>query len=377
MGRGLIYCYPDMIDIVIMSIFGRDTYFMLDDAIPRSILVLVLVLLGGFFAGAETALSGCNRVRMKSRAEDGEPGPARVEKILTHFDKALVTILVGNNVVHVLATSTATVLAIWWFGAYGTLISTAVMTLAVFIFSETIPKNIAKANADAFAIGISGPLYALMVLLTPIAAIFTALSNGLKRAIKADEDEVAMTEDDFKSMIETIEDEGALESDESELIQSALEFSDITAYNVLTPRVHITGLDLSDPEEVNREKIRRTPLSRLPVYDPDLDHIVGILNTKAYLLQVLQTGSCNIADIMVQPYTAPATVDIHSLFQEMCRRKQHMVIILDEWGGTLGLVTMEDILESLVGDIWDGDEDEDGEPDGEDGPSDGGGEVAE
>lgn len=377
MGRGLIYCYPDMIDIVIMSIFGRDTYFMLDDAIPRSILVLVLVLLGGFFAGAETALSGCNRVRMKSRAEDGEPGPARVEKILTHFDKALVTILVGNNVVHVLATSTATVLAIWWFGAYGTLISTAVMTLAVFIFSETIPKNIAKANADAFAIGISGPLYALMVLLTPIAAIFTALSNGLKRAIKADEDEVAMTEDDFKSMIETIEDEGALESDESELIQSALEFSDITAYNVLTPRVHITGLDLSDPEEVNREKIRRTTLSRLPVYDPDLDHIVGILNTKAYLLQVLQTGSCNIADIMVQPYTAPATVDIHSLFQEMCKRKQHMVIILDEWGGTLGLVTMEDILESLVGDIWDGDEDEDGEPDGEDGPSDDGGEVAE
>ncbi len=349
----LIYCYTDMIDIDIMSIFGRDTYFMLDDTIPRSILVLVLVLLGGFFAGSETALSNCNRVRMKSRAEDGEAGPARVEKILTRFDKALVTILVGNNVVHVLATSTATVLAILWFGSYGTLISTVVMTLVVFIFSETIPKNFAKANADAFAIGVSGPLYALMVVLTPVAAVFTAMSNALKKLFKGNEDEVAMTEDDFKSMIETIEDEGALESEESELIQSALEFSDLTAYNVLTPRVHITGIDLSDPEEVNREKIRQTTLSRLPVYDPDLDHIVGILNTKAYLLQVLQTGSCDIAGLMAKPYTAPATVDIYTLFQEMCKRKQHMVIILDEWGGTLGLVTMEDILESLVGDIWD------------------------
>lgn len=355
---------------------------MLEDTIPRSILVLVLVLLGGFFAGSETALSNCNRVRMKSRAEDGEAGPARVEKILTRFDKALVTILVGNNVVHVLATSTATVLAILWFEAYGTLISTVVMTLVVFIFSETIPKNFAKANADAFAIGVSGPLYALMVVLTPVAAVFTAMSNGLKKLFRANEDEVAMTEDDFKSMIETIEDEGALESEESELIQSALEFSDLTAYNVLTPRVHITGIDLSDSEEVNREKIRQTTLSRLPVYDPDLDHIVGILNTKAYLLQVLQTGACDIAALMAQPYTAPATVDIYTLFQEMCKRKQHMVIILDEWGGTLGLVTMEDILESLVGDIWDGDvsgdqavSGDEGSPAGDNLPGDGG-EVA-
>lgn len=329
----------------------------MDDIIPRSILVILLVLLGGFFAGAETALSNCNRVRMKSRMEDGESGPARVEKILTRFDKALVTILVGNNVVHVLATSTATLLAVYWFGPYGSVYSTVVMTLAIFILSETIPKNFAKANSDAFAIGISGPLYALMVLLTPVSAIFTAISNGLKKLFRTSGEEPTMTEDDFKSMIEAIEDEGALESEESELIQSALEFTDITAYNVLTPRVRITGIDLGDSEEVNREKLRRTPLSRLPVYDPDLDHIVGILNTKAYLLQLLKTGSCSIRELMVEPYAVPASVSIYDLFQEMSLRKQHMAIILDEWGGTLGLVTMEDILESLVGDIWDGDGD--------------------
>jgi len=326
------------------------------DIIPRCILVFALVLLGGFFAGSETAFSNCNRVRMKSRMEDGEPGPARVEKILTQFDKALVTLLIGNNVVHVLATSTATVLAVSWSKAYGSLVSTIVMTLVIFVFSETIPKNFAKANSDSFAIAVSGVLYVLMVLLTPVAAVFTLISNALKKLLASGAEEPAITEDDFKSMIETIEDEGALESEESELIQSALEFSDITAYNVLTPRVHIIGIDLKDPEEVNREKIRQANLSRLPVYDPDLDHIVGILNTKTYLLRLLKNGACPIEDVMSKPYTVSANTDIYSLFQEMSHRKQHMAIVLDEWGGTLGLVTMEDILEELVGDIWDEEE---------------------
>lgn len=340
----------------------------MDDAIPRSILVVALVLLGGFFAGSETALSNCNRVRMKSRAEDGEAGPIRVEKILSRFDKALATTLVCINVVYVLATSTATILAIGWFGPYGSWIATVGMTLIIFICSETIPKNIAKANSDAVAIAVSGILYPLMILLTPATAAFTAIGNGVKRLFASQQEEPAMTEDDFKSMIETIEDEGALESEESELIQSALEFSDITAYNVLTPRIHITGLNLQDPEEVNREKLRQSTLSRLPVYDPDLDHIVGIVNTKTYLFRVLKTGQCRLEDVMSEPYAVPATTSVHTLFQEMCKRKQHMTIILDEWGGTLGLVTMEDILEELVGDIYEEEPEEEASQPG-DGPS--------
>ena len=302
---------------------------MNDDAIPRCIMIAVLVLLGGFFAGSETAFSNCNRVRVKSRAEDGVGRAKRVEKILDQFDKALVTLLIGNNVIHVMATSGATVLAIEWFGSYGSLISTVAMTLIIFIFSETIPKSVAKANSDRFAEAVSGVLYALMVVLTPVAMVFTALSNWLKRLLASKNGEPSMTEDDFKSMIETIEDEGALESEESELIQSALVFSDITVYDVLTPRVHIAGIDRRDSEEAVRETIRQAAFSRLPVYEPDMDHIVGILNTKTYM-------------------------DIHSQFHEMCRRKLHMAVVQDQWGGTMGLVTMEDILESLVGDIWDG-----------------------
>ena len=152
---------------------------MNDDIIPRCILIAALVLLGGFFAGSETAFSNCNRVRIKSRAEDGEASAKRVEKILDRFDKALVTLLIGNNVIHVMATSSATVLAIQWFGSYGSLISTVVMTLVIFIFSETIPKSIAKANSDRVAEAVSGILYALMLVLTPGALCFTVLRNGL------------------------------------------------------------------------------------------------------------------------------------------------------------------------------------------------------
>ncbi len=333
---------------------------MNDDAIPRCILIAVLVLLGGFFAGSETAFSNCNRVRIKNRAEDGEGRARQVEKILDKFDKALVTLLIGNNVIHVMATSGATVLAIEWFGSYGSLISTVAMTLIIFIFSETIPKSIAKANSDRFAESVSGVLYGLMVLLTPVAMFFTALSNGLKRLLASKNEEPSMTEDDFKSMIETIEDEGALESEESELIQSALIFSDITVYDVLTPRVHITGVDRRDSEEMVREEIRQAAFSRLPVYEPDMDHIVGILNTKTYMLRLHQQGSCPLDEVMTEPYFIQSDMDIHSLFHEMCRRKLHMAVVQDQWGGTMGLVTMEDILESLVGDIWDGQTEDEG-----------------
>ncbi len=336
---------------------------MNDDIIPRCIMIVVLVLLGGFFAGSETAFSNCNRVRIKSRADDGEAGAKQVEKILDRFDKALVTLLVGNNVVHVMATSSATILAIRWFGSYGSLISTAVMTLIIFIFSETIPKSIAKANSDRFAEAVSGVLYALMLILTPVSVCFTALSNGLKKLLSSGDDEPSMTEDDFKSMIETIEDEGALESEESELIQSALVFSDITVNDVLTPRVHITGLDRREPEEVYQEKIRQASFSRLPVYDPDMDHIVGILNTKTYMLRLHKEGSCRLEDVMNEPYFIQTDMNIHTLFNEMCKRKLHMAVVLDKWGGTMGLVTMEDILESLVGDIWDDEKEESDEQD--------------
>ncbi len=326
------------------------------DSIPRYfILIFTLILLGGFFAASETACSNCNRLRLMSWAEDGKKSAARALKILEKFDKAIITLLIGNNVVHVVATASAAVLAIDFIGpAAGPVVSTVLMTLLVFIFSETIPKNIAKARSDSFICAVSGILSLLMILLTPLDFFFNGIGKLLKRLFRTSEADTAMTEDDFQSMIETIEDEGGLESDASELIQSAVEFTDRKVGDVLTPRVRITGLNLKDPDKINQEKILNGAYSRLPVYDGDLDHIVGVLNTKQYL-QAKLTAPQHTADIrkvMAKPYYIHEDMGLYPLVDEMRRRKMHLAIVKDAWGGTQGMVTLEDLLEELIGEVW-------------------------
>ena len=234
------------------------------DSIPRSILIIIaLVLVSGFFAGAETAYANCSRIRLKAWADDGKRSASRALTILEKFDKAIITLLIGNNVAHVAATSSATVLAIFlavkaWGEkngqAFGPVLATVILTLLIFIFGETIPKNIAKERCDECACAFSGILRLLMILFTPLDLIFMGLGKVLKKQFHAEEGP-AITEDDLTTMIETIEDEGGLEADESELIQSAVEFSDRTVLEVLTPRVRMVGLDLEDDEETIIQKI--------------------------------------------------------------------------------------------------------------------------
>ena len=282
------------------------------------------------------------------------------------FDKAIITLLIGNNVAHVLATSSATVLAIYlavkaWGEktgqALGPVLATVVLTLLIFIFGETIPKTIAKERCDECACAFSGILRLLMIVLTPLDIIFMGLGKGLKKLFHT-EDGPAITEDDFQTMIETIEDEGGLEADESELIQSAVEFTDRTVLEVITPRVRMIGLDLDDDEETIVQKIMDEKYSRLPVYEGDMDHIVGILNTKVYLQKRIEDRSTlpDIRKMMVPPYEINEHMGLYALVDEMRRRKMHIAIVRDAWGGTLGMVTLEDLLEELVGDIWDEDE---------------------
>ncbi len=339
------------------------------DSIPRSIfIILALVLAGGFFAGSETAYSSCSHIRLKAWAEDGKKSASRALRILDKFDKAIITLLIGNNVVHVIATALATLLTIRLvtgsklaffanvIGEAGApVLSTVVMTLLVFIFSETLPKNIAKANADRFACGVSGILWLLMLLLTPFDLLFMGLSKGLKLLFRSKDKGPSMTEDDFQSMVETIEDQGGLESEESELIQSAVEFTDRTVREVITPRVHMAGINLTDEQSCSFERIITEKFSRLPVYEGDLDHIVGILNLKQYLQQCLVRGKeqVDIRSLMAEPYYITDTMTMNALVDEMRSRKMHLAIVKDEWGGTLGMVTLDDLLEELVGEIWD------------------------
>lgn len=330
------------------------------DSIPRSIIIiLILLLVGAFFSGTETAYTNLNRIRLLAWADDGNKGARRALKILDKFDKTIITLLIGDNVAHVIMTALATVLAIYLAGEItGPILATVIITLLVFIFAETLPKNIAKVRADEWACGVSGILQLLMWILTPVDWIFMGFSALMKKLFKSNDDGPTMTEDEFHTMVETIESEGGLEADESELIQSAVEFTDRTVREVMTPRVHMVGLNLEDSPEEQYQVILDEKYSRLPVYEGDLDHITGILNTKQYLHKKLQMPDSypDIRSLMAEPYYIEPGMNLHSLVNEMRRRQMHIAIIRDEWGGTEGMVTLEDLLEELVGDIWDEDE---------------------
>ncbi|MBP3729584.1 MAG: HlyC/CorC family transporter [Lachnospiraceae bacterium] len=332
------------------------------DSIPRSIIVIVCLLFAGaFFSGTETAYTNLSRVRLLSWAEDGKRGAKRALKVLEQFDKTLITLLIGNNVAHVVITALATVIAIQLAGEIsGPILATVIITLLVFIFAETLPKNIAKVRADEWACTVSLPLQLLIWLLTPIDWVFMGMSFVLKKLFKGGEEGPSMTEDEFSSMVETIESEGGLEAEESELIQSAVEFKTRSVREVMTPRVHMVGLDLEDKREEQYQTILEEKYSRLPVYTGDLDHIEGILNTKRYLQLKLEAAGTfpDIRALMAEPYFIEPDMSLHALVEEMRRRQMHMAIIRDEWGGTEGMVTLEDLLEELVGDIWDEDEEQ-------------------
>ena len=329
------------------------------DIVRSVLLILLLILTGGFFSASETAYSNCSHVRLLSWAEDGRKSARRALTILDSFDKAIITLLIGTNVIHVLATSAATLLCVRLMNeVHGPIVATVVVTLLVFIFGEMIPKSIGKVRADSCACAFSGILAALMWLLTPVDWLFLSVGNGLKKLFHTEEEGPSMTEDDFQSIIESIEDEGVLEADESDLIQSAVEFTDRTVSEILTPRVHMIGLDLTDDDETNFDLIIQEKYSRLPVYEDNMDHIVGVLNTKQYLQAALQSPlkKASIREIMAEPYFITPSMGLHELVNEMRRRKNHLAVIQDEWGGTMGMVTLEDLLEELVGEIWDEDE---------------------
>ena len=330
------------------------------DSIPRSIItIFILLFVGAFFSGTETAYTNVSRVRLLAWAEDGKKSARRALAILEKFDKTLITLLIGNNVAHVVITALATVIAIYLTGEItGPILATVIITLLVFIFAETLPKNIARVRADEWACGVSLPLQLIIWILTPVDWLFLGLSALFKKLFRTAEDGPSMTEDEFSSMVETIESEGGLEAEESELIQSAVEFKARPVREVMTPRVHVVGLDLQASPQEQFQTILEEKFSRLPAYRGDLDHIEGILNTKRYLQLKLEAPDSfpEVASLMAEPYFIRPDMSLHALVEEMRRRQMHMAIIQDEWGGTEGMVTLEDLLEELVGDIWDEDE---------------------
>ncbi len=326
------------------------------DSIYRSITLIVLIVVGGLLAGMETAYSSCNRIRLKYNAENGDVKSERVLKIIEQSDKSITTILILLNIIHILAASIATVLAIRLLGEIGSLVSTVILTILIFTFSEVIPKSIAKDNADAYAISSAPILRFLVIILTPFSYVLSASGRLLRKILGTNTKEPTMTEDELQSMIETIEEEGVLESDQSELIQSAIDFLDTTASDILTPRVDIVAVDIDWRKEKIDGTVIKEKYSRLPVYENTIDNIIGVLQSRKYLKGMLNNSDIDIAAIMDKPIFVHQSMLVNTLFEMMSVKRVHMVIVTDDYGGTAGLITMEDIMEELVGDIYDEDD---------------------
>ena len=320
------------------------------------VLLFFLILGGGYFAGSEIAYASVNKIRIKNYAEDGDTRAKKALYILNNFDKSISTLLVGNNLMHIGAATTATVIATRTWGQGAVAYSTLITTLVVFLVSEMIPKNLAKSRNEDFALAVADSLYVLMKLLTPVVFFFTSISKGVSKLFKKQE-EPTVTEDELYDILETIKEEGSLEAGKSKLISSALEFADVTAQDALTARVDVVAIDIDSTCDEILQTIKEEKYSRLPVYEDNIDHIIGILNIRKFLKVYMKQGNhINLRALLDPPYFVPKTTKIDDLLQEMSRRKLHMAIVNDDYGGTLGIMTVEDILEELVGEIWDEDD---------------------
>ena len=317
------------------------------------ILVIILIMCSAFFSATETSLNSVNRIRLKNMADNGSAAAQRTLNILAKYDKALTTILIGNNIVNIACSSIATILAITLVGEqYGSLVSTIVTTIVVLIFGEVLPKSIAKDFAEQVAMLTSAVISFLMVIFTPFSALFILLTKGLAKIFHSKES-VSMTEEELKVMIDEIEDEGVLETQESDLVRSALEFDEITVDEIITPRVRITAVEVGESIDEVRRKFLREEYSRMPVYERTLDNIIGIITEKEFFKQYEKNSDFTIRSIMQETIYLPQMQKLSEVFRTMQKQKCHMSVVLDQHGGTLGIVTMEDILEELVGEIWD------------------------
>ena len=316
------------------------------------VIIVLCVVMSAYFSATETAFSSLNRIRVKNMAEKGDKKAQLVLNMSENFDSMLSTILIGNNIVNILCASLATVLFVNWLGSEaGPSVATAVVTVVVLIFGEVSPKSIAKESPEKFAMFSAPFLRVLMVILTPFNFLFGLWKKLLSVIFKSDESR-SITEEELITIVEEAEQEGGLDEEESTLIRSAIEFSEVEVQDILTPRIRIEGV----PEDATEDEIAalftETGYSRLPVYKDSLDHITGVIYHKDFHNYVYNTDK-ELSSIIRPAIFVTPNKKIDELLKELQQQKSHIAFILDEYSGTIGLVTLEDIVEELVGEIWD------------------------
>lgn len=327
------------------------TTFMDSDS-TSLIIIVICIVMSAYFSATETAFSSLNRIRIKNLAEKGNQRAALVMRLSERYDSLLSTILIGNNIVNIASASVATVLFVKMLGEEtGPSVSTAVTTVVVLIFGEISPKSIAKESPEKFAMLSAPILQAFMILLTPFNFLFGLWKKLLSRIFRSEEDP-SITEDELLTIVDEAELAGGIDEQEGTLIRSAIEFSELEARDVLTPRVDLTAVPTNATKQEIAAIFADTGFSRIPVYEGDIDHIIGVLYLKDFHNYVYHTDREIASIIRPTLYIAEGKL-IGDLLKELQKQKSHIAVVLDEFGGTVGIVTMEDILEELVGEIWD------------------------
>ena len=319
------------------------------------IAAVACILLSAFFSAAEMAFSSANRIRLENLAEDGKKGAALAVKIIDRYDDALSAILIGNNFVNIALSSLGSVIAITAFGEQYAWLSTVIVTVAVIIFGETMPKIIAKKNANRLSVGVAPLVRVLSVVLKPLTFLVVSLVHLITRPLKGEQtgdDEDAAVEE-LQSIIETAEDEAVLDEERSELIQAALGFDDVSVSEVMTARVDIVAVDIKDGWEAIYAAACESNYSRIPVFEGSIDNVVGVLFLNRFFKALADKGRVNVRSLLMPPCYVYKATKLPTVLETLRKAKQHLAVVTDEYGGVCGIVTMEDVLEQLVGEIWD------------------------
>ena len=321
------------------------------------IAIFLLIMCSAFFSSTEIAYASINTTRLKSKRQEKDSLALELAiKIAEDYDNKLGAILIGNNLANTASSAIATLIVMQM--GLPSWVATVVMTLLVLIFGEIIPKVLAKQMAERFCLITAIPIYILSIILKPVSFIVMAIVKLASLFWKDNlTDKDSVSQDDFENIIDIVEDEGVLDEEQCDLLQSALEFDEVLAYEIVTPRVDMDAIDIRDPYEVNIKKLEETSYSRIPVFEDTPDNIIGILHLNHFYKALVDKEKVNIRSLLLPVTEVHKTMPLPDVLEKMKTAKTHMVVVLDEYGGTLGILTMEDVLEQLVGEIFDeGDE---------------------
>ncbi|WP_106404252.1 HlyC/CorC family transporter [Clostridium nigeriense] len=333
---------------------------MLESYTWQIILLVILLIMSGFFSMSETALMALSKIRIRHMVDEGVRGAKLVEKLSEDPSRLLGAILIGNNIVNIGASALATSIAVKAIGESGVGLVTIIMTVLVLIFGEITPKSIAKQNSEKVALKVSKPINIIVKLFRPFIAIFTAISGLFIKLLGGDPKatEPFITEEELKTMVGVSEEEGVLEDVEKEMIFNVFEFADSQVKDVMVQRVDIVAVDINATYDEVIEVIKTEQFSRIPVYNQNIDDVIGILNVKDLIMATQCKENFKVSDYMREPYYTFEFKKIVELFKEMQKTRNHMAVVLDEYGGNVGIVTIEDLIEEVVGEIEDEYDDE-------------------